>query len=176
MSTRVLAMRADDVEAWATDDGAYLSQHVIGRDSCGSGDMLLNRGTLKAGRSLDGGSHPENDEVYYIVSGRAVLDLGGDPATGDGAVPYRVEPGMVFFIPAGTYHRLRDAGDEDVVILTIWPTPPTPGANKLHEVRSTTWGTGFRLRDGRTLEDDGTTRYVRDESWSPAIAPDAAGS
>jgi mannose-6-phosphate isomerase-like protein (cupin superfamily) len=138
--------------------------------------MLLNRGTLKAGQSLDGGSHPENDEVYYIVSGTAVLDLGGDPTTGEGSRPYRVEPGMVFFIPAGTYHRLRDAGAEDVVILTIWPKPPTPGANHLHEVRSKTWGTGFRLREGRTLEDDGATRYVRDDSWTPALDPEPAHS
>lgn len=173
-----LVLRADDIEPWTTDDGAYLSQHVIGRDSAGAGDMLLNRGTLKSGRSLDGGNHPENDEVYYIISGHAVLDLGGDAITGAGTTTYRVEPGMVFFIPAGTYHRLRDAGDEDVVILTIWPTAPTPGANHLHEVRTQTWGTGFKLRAGRTLESDGDARVVTDPSrqWTPVVATNGIDS
>ena len=94
---------------------------------------------------------PTTTRFTYIVSGQSWLDLGGDPESGDGAQAYRVEPGMVVVIPAGTFHRLRNDTDTDLVILTIWPQPQRTGANKLHEKRRQTWGTGFKLRQGREL-------------------------
>ncbi len=61
---------------------------------------------------LGGGNHPDNDEIYYVVSGETLVDLGGDPVTGEGRQTYRLVPGMVVFIPAGIFHRLRNDGDE----------------------------------------------------------------
>lgn len=162
---RYLVLRADDVEPYIyAGDDAYLSQQVLGSENTTLHDVFLNRGVVKAGRSLHGGSHPENDEVYYIVSGRSWLDLGGHPTTGEGARSYRVEAGMVIFIPAGTYHRLRNDGDEDLVILTIWPQPAGPGAHGIHEQRMAEWGSGFRLRAGRRLVADGDGAVVVAES------------
>lgn len=165
-----LVLRADDIRPYVhPDEPGYRSQHILGSETTGLHDVLLNRGTVLAGTGLTGGNHPDNDEIYYIVSGHAALDLDGDPKSGEGCLTYQVEPGMVVFVPAGTFHRLRNDSDTDLVILTIWPQPAAPGANGIHDDRLKEWGTAFRLRDGRELRTEGTASRVvePDASWDP---------
>jgi mannose-6-phosphate isomerase-like protein (cupin superfamily) len=151
-----LVLRADDVEPFSHPaEPAYLSRHILGRESAGLHDLLLNQGTLRARSGLSGGNHPDNDEIYYAVRGMSWVDLGGDPTSGDGAMTYALVPGMIAFIPAGTFHRLRNDTDQDFVMLAIWPQPSIEGANGIHDERLREWGTGFRLRDGCDLISDG---------------------
>jgi mannose-6-phosphate isomerase-like protein (cupin superfamily) len=167
-----LVLRADDIRPFTIAAApGYHSQHILGSETAGTHDTLLNRGTVLAGYSLPGGNHPDNDEIYYIVSGDAELDLDGDPDTGVGCRSYRVEAGMVVFIPAGTFHRLRNDSDTDLVILAVWPQPAKFGANGIHDERLKEWGTGFRLRDGRELRTEGTASRVvePDASWDPLV-------
>ena len=86
-------------------------------------DLLLNRGTVDPRSGLGGGNHPDNDEIYYGVSGTSLVDLGGHPDTGEGGETFSIGPGAVVFIPAGTFHRLRNTADEPFVLLTIGPSP-----------------------------------------------------
>jgi len=167
-----LVLRADDIQPFSHPaDPVDHSQHVLGREATGLHDLLLNRGTVEPHAGLSGGNHPDNDEIYYIVRGSAVVDLGGDPTTGDGCRTFHVQPDMVAFIPAGTFHRLRNDADEPLVILTIWPQPARTGANGIHDLRLTEWGTGFRLRDGCRLVNDGSVSRVvaAAESWDPEV-------
>lgn len=167
-----VVMRTDDVLPFThPGDPAYHSQHVLGKETTGRHDLLLNRGTVDPHQGLGGGNHPDNDEIYYIVSGQTLVDLGGDPVTGEGHRTFRLDRDMVVFIPAGTFHRLRNDGDEPLVILTIWPQPSVAGANGIHDERLETWGTGFRLREGRELlvEEDSARVVSRDEGWDPAV-------
>ena len=80
--------------------------------------LQINHGVVKAGRSLPGAAHPAPyDEVYYVLSGRASLDMDG--------VDYDLEPGTVVFIPAGTFHALtNESQTEDFVILKVLSTRP----------------------------------------------------
>jgi mannose-6-phosphate isomerase-like protein (cupin superfamily) len=143
-------LRTDDIQPFThPGEPAYHSQHVLGKATTGRHDLLLNRGRVDAGGGLHGTNHPDNDEIYYIISGTALLDLGGDPETGEGGETYRIEPEMVVFIAAGVFHRLRNDSDEDLVTLAIWPQPAVAGANGIHDERLATWGTGFRMRPGR---------------------------
>ncbi len=170
---RYLVIRTDDIEPFThPGDPAYHSQHVLGEETTGRHDLLLNQGTVDPHQGLGGGNHPDNDEIYYVVSGKTLVDLGGDPDDGTGCSTYRLEPGMVAFIPAGVFHRLRNDGDEPLVLLTIWPQPSVTGANGIHDERLETWGTGFRLREGRQLiAADGSARVVApEEDWDPRVA------
>ena len=165
-----LVLQADDVLPFVHPaEPGYRSQHILGSETTGTHDLLLNRGTVVAGTGLTGTNHPDNDEIYYIVSGQAVVDLGGEPNHGEGCLTYQVDPGMIVFIPAGTFHRLRNDSDTDLVILTIWPQPSVPGANGIHDERLREWGTGFRLRDGRELRTDGGASRVVEPGagWDP---------
>lgn len=170
---RYLVIRSDDIEPFThPGEPAYHSQHILGAETTGRHDLLLNQGTVDPHHGLGGGNHPDNDEIYYIVSGETLVDLGGDPDSGEGCQTYRLVPGMVVFIPAGVFHRLRNEGDEKLVILTIWPQPSVVGANGIHDERMETWRTGFRLRDGLELVSSaGAARVVApDGSWDPLVA------
>ena len=170
-----LVLRADDIEPFThPHDGSYHSQHVLGSETTGLHDLLLNRGTVDPHAGLSGGNHPDNDEIYYIVRGNAVVDLGGDPTSGVGHETFRVEPDVVVFIPAGTFHRLRNDSDEPLVLMTFWPQPATAGANGIHDRRLAEWGTGFRLRDRersrlmRSRREVAATRLERSRRCGPA--------
>ena len=148
-SPQDLVVRALEVEEFAVpwEEHVYLSQCLIDAESVGSTDLNVNRGTLKAGQKLKGGSHPVgSDECYYVLHGRAKLALGGHPQTGEGAEIIDVEPETAIFIPGGTYHALDNPYDEDLVILTLWPRLPKPGDNGVYDARIKAWGTSFRKR------------------------------
>ncbi len=170
---RYLVVRTDDIEPFThPGETAYHSRHILGKETTGRHDLLLNQGTVDPHEGLGGGSHPDNDEIYYVVSGSSFVDLGGDPQTGEGHQTYRLVPGMVVFIPEGVYHRLRNDGDEPLVILTIWPQPSVEGANGIHDMRLATWGSGFRLQHGRELVSEGGSAWVTapGEGWDPRVA------
>ena len=120
------------------EEDTYISRMLIDESNAGAESLQVNHGVVKAGRSLAGGSHPAPyDEIYYILSGEATLNLDG--------VDYDLEKDMVVFIPAGTFHALTNKSQtEDFVIITIWPGTPEPGANGVYDMRKEAWGTSYR--------------------------------
>ncbi|MDB5059566.1 MAG: hypothetical protein JWO59_3038, partial [Chloroflexi bacterium] len=58
-----------------------------------------------------------------------------------------LEPGMVAFIPSETNHGLENTGPDDLVLLTMMPHQPVPGANSVYDARKTAWGTSFKLEE-----------------------------
>lgn len=165
MAARDLVVRADEVEPFVLpgDEGIYESQCLIDGDSVGSRDLNVNRFTLKPGKRLHGAAHPAgSDECYYVLRGRGRLALGGDPRTGEGAEVCDIAPDTAIFIPGGTFHALDNPSDEDLVILTIWPRLPAPGANAIYDARRQAWGTSFRKRAGQGIPPDrGSTAAAR---------------
>lgn len=114
-------------------ESRMILDHVItGRDNV----IQINHGTVKAGYALGGGVH-EDDEIYYILSGKGKLTL--DDKVVD------VEGGQVIFIPAGCFHALDNSmSDEDMCILTFWRDYR---ANEAYETRVKLWGKSFKTVD-----------------------------
>jgi mannose-6-phosphate isomerase-like protein (cupin superfamily) len=114
-------------------ESRMILDHVItGRDNV----IQINHGTVKAGYALGGGVH-EEDEIYYILSGKGKLQL--DDKIVD------VAGGQVIFIPAGCFHALDNrASDEDLCILTFWRDWRF---NDAYEERIRQWGTSFKTVD-----------------------------
>lgn len=126
----ILVGGSDDKLAAGLQIGA---DHVItGRDDV----IQINHGTVKAGCALGGGVH-EEDEIYYILSGKGKLQL--DDNTVD------VEGGQVLFIPEGCFHALDNSmSDEDMCILTFWRDWRY---NDAYETRVKLWGKSFKTID-----------------------------
>ena len=123
-------------------EDAYVSRLLVDRESVGSDYLVANHFTLKAGQSTDAGSHPDPyDELYYVLSGCALLRLGDPPEV------FEIEPGTVAFIAAGTMHALDNVGTQDLEILTVMPHQLVKGSNPLYDARLDAWGTSFKLQD-----------------------------
>lgn len=56
------------------------------------------------------------DEVYYVISGRGSIHVGGDDRA--------VQPGTLVFVAAGVEHRFHDI-EEDLRVLVFWSPPHT---------------------------------------------------
>ncbi len=109
-----------------------LDHAITGRDNV----IQINHGTVKAGYALGGATH-EEDEIYYILSGKGKLQLDDEIID--------VYGGQVIFIPAGCFHALDNRGsDEDLCILTFWRDWRF---NDAYEERLKQWGTSFKTID-----------------------------
>ncbi len=114
-------------------DSRMILDHVITkRDNV----IQINHGTVKAGCALGGAAH-EEDEIYYILSGKGKLKL--DDKIID------VYADQVIFIPAGCFHALDNSeSDEDLKILTFWRDYRF---NDAYEERMRLWGKSFKTID-----------------------------
>lgn len=92
----------------------------VARDLAQSGEryrQFINAGTLSLGlyRLAAGTTDPqsphEEDEVYYIVSGRAHIVVAGERRA--------VEPGSIVFVARHVEHRFVDI-EEDLAILVFF--------------------------------------------------------
>lgn len=115
----------------------YESRMILDHAITGRDDVIqINHGTVKAGFALGGATH-EEDEIYYILSGKGKLTLN------DKIVD--VEGGEVIFIPAGCFHALDNReSNEDLCILTFWRDWRF---NDAYEERIKRWGKSFKTID-----------------------------
>jgi mannose-6-phosphate isomerase-like protein (cupin superfamily) len=58
------------------------------------------------------------DEVYYVISGRATIRVGDQERP--------VQPGSLVFVAAQVEHRFHDIED-DLRVLVFWAPPHNPG-------------------------------------------------
>lgn len=139
---RKLVFKVQDVEGFspAEAQGGFVSRLLVDPDGVGSERLVVNHFTLRAGQATSGTHPAPYDEVYYVLRGRAQLQLGEPPET------FELEPHMVAFIPGGSYHALHNLTDEDVELLTIMPGPMREGINSIYDGRRRAWGTAFRLK------------------------------
>ena len=131
-----LVVDVDKVKPLIFGDG-YQSRMILDHVITGRDDVIqINHGTVKAGCALGGGVH-EEDEIYYILSGKGKLAL--DDKIVD------VEGGQVIFIPAGCFHALDNReSNEDMCILTFWRDWRF---NDAYETRVKLWGKSFKTVD-----------------------------
>ncbi|MFJ6696765.1 cupin domain-containing protein [Streptomyces sp. NPDC091272] len=101
------AFRLDELEAErAANDGAYL--------------QFLKERNMSAGLyALDAGDtdpqQPHNeDEIYFVVSGRAAITVGMETS--------QIARGSVVYVPAGTAHKFHHIS-EDLRVLVVFSPP-----------------------------------------------------
>jgi mannose-6-phosphate isomerase-like protein (cupin superfamily) len=103
------AFRLDELEAErAANDGAYL-QFLRERS------MSLGLYALDAG-AYDRQQPHRQDEVYFVVSGRASVTVGSETTV--------VSRGSVVFVPAATPHKFHHIS-EDLRVLVVFSPPET---------------------------------------------------
>jgi quercetin dioxygenase-like cupin family protein len=89
-------------------DDDYSSKMILDDEVAGAETVQINEGTLKGGGKTDGATH-DQDEIYYVVKGEAVLHL--DDIASD------VKAGSLVFIPAGVFHSLKNKSDTEAAVV-----------------------------------------------------------
>ena len=79
-------------------------------------DLSVGLYELPAGANDPQGPHTE-DEVYYVVSGRAVITVGDEDRD--------VGPGSIVFVAADVVHRFHDISEDLVIVVFFGPAEYT---------------------------------------------------
>ena len=80
-------------------------------------DFVYRKRILHRGASI--GTHRnDKDEIYHVLSGRGELLLQGERST--------IGPGDAVLTRKGHTHGLAQRGEEDLVILVVYPKPRPP--------------------------------------------------
>ena len=79
-------------------------------------DLSVGMYVLAAGGTDPQGPHTE-DEVYYVVSGRATVTVGGEERA--------IGPGSVVFVGADVAHKFHDIEEELVLLVAFGPAEYT---------------------------------------------------
>ena len=72
---------------------------------------------LEPGKGHDSHTHPDSDEILYIISGEGEQTVGEDTR--------EVGPGEMIYIPAGVEHGTINTGWETLQLLAVY-APPGP--------------------------------------------------
>jgi ureidoglycolate hydrolase len=72
---------------------------------------------LRPGRIDSMERHTETDEVFVLLSGRAVLIIGGNGAQVEGIYPQLMEPEKIYNVKCKTWHTILLSQDASVLLV-----------------------------------------------------------
>jgi len=68
-------------------------------------NLTLSKTTLKPGKSTNGHSHEDEDEVYFFTKGWGIMKIGDKE--------YSAKDGDIFLIPSGKFHQVSNSHSEE---------------------------------------------------------------
>ena len=80
--------------------------------------------SIEPGDDIGGEVHTGHDQFLRIEEGTAELDLGSTEDSVEETHP--VSDDWAFIIPAGTWHNVRNVGDGDVKLYSLYSPPEHP--------------------------------------------------
>ncbi len=95
MNRKVKVVRPDQVETIRRQ--GYESKRLITKRRQGAERMSLSYLTIEAGANAGKAMYQENDEIMYVIEGRARISWEGGEA--------ELKPGTAIFVPAGTEYE-----------------------------------------------------------------------
>jgi mannose-6-phosphate isomerase-like protein (cupin superfamily) len=90
------------VQAFITKDGSEIRELLAHRNSC-IHNQTLAEARLHAGATTSPHRHVKTEEIYYILEGRGLMQIGDESAD--------VGPGDAIAIPPGAIHQITNVGD-----------------------------------------------------------------
>jgi mannose-6-phosphate isomerase-like protein (cupin superfamily) len=112
METRSL----DAAEAFTTKDGSTIRE-LFGIPTGGTTSQSLAEASLPPGGSTQRHYHARSEEIYFLLEGRADMELEGEHR--------ELGPGEAVAIPPGAWHEIKTLGDAEVRFLCCCAPPYT---------------------------------------------------
>ncbi len=91
----------EQVEPFTTKDGSEIRELLAHRNSCIQNQSLAEA-RLPPGASTTGHHHVKTEEIYYLLEGQGMMQIGEDR--------HPVAPGDAIAIPPGAYHQITNTG------------------------------------------------------------------
>ncbi len=88
---------------------------ILDRTNSTAANQSLAEATVLPGLESEEHYHRETEEIYYIVRGQGLMSLGGERR--------EVGPGDGILIPPGTWHKIRNIGQDPLVFLCCCSPP-----------------------------------------------------
>jgi len=100
--------KLSEVEGYSTGKANYLALDE-------AETIISDYNRIKKGETSEPGNHPDEEELYIVLSGKAKLQLGDKI--------YDIEHGNVVYIPRNTFHLATCISDEDFEFICVanWP-------------------------------------------------------
>ena len=103
-------MNRDDSRVLNTRHGSQI-RPLIDRTTSDIAQCSLAEEILPPGCAVTPHHHDQLEEVYYIISGKGMMSVGGEQS--------EVGPGDAIYIPRGSTHTLANTGSEPVKLLLV---------------------------------------------------------
>lgn len=91
--------------------GSVQIQHIFTQDELTGKCRLFARVTLEPGCSIGIHNHDREEEIYYIISGKATVDDNGNVQ--------ELRPGDAVITGNGAYHAIENTGTEELVLMAV---------------------------------------------------------
>jgi mannose-6-phosphate isomerase-like protein (cupin superfamily) len=101
-------------EPYRTLDGSMVTE-LVRPERGGSRNVSVAEAVIEPGQTTRAHKHVASDEVYYVLSGKGSVQVGGNSAS--------VTGGSCVLIPAGQTHRATCDGDQLLRMLCICSPP-----------------------------------------------------
>ena len=90
-------------------------KHLVAPWTLGSQNLWVGMTKIDPNSSSNPHRHPRQEEVFYVVSGRGSISVGGELAA--------IEPGVLVLVPLDAEHQLVNDGDETLKVLSAVSPP-----------------------------------------------------
>lgn len=107
-------LKAEEVDPAAVtpDEGWHMDIRFVDGPITGARDVCLFRARFEPGAYHERHRHPNAEEIYYIISGRA--------AVGAGETEHVAEAGSVQFVAKGAVHWFRNLDDAPLELVGVY--------------------------------------------------------
>ena len=112
----------DSTSPYVTRDGSFIREIVHPAVQEGV-NLSMAQAEVESGSATMLHVHRTSQEVYHITSGQGLMTLG--------RVEFSVGPGDTVLIMPGTAHRIRNTGEDTLVILCCCTPPYDHGDTEL---------------------------------------------
>lgn len=119
VTATICILDPEKLPTWEAKNGSRGIMMLVTRDSCASEAMMTGLFLLHPGQKSLPDIHPTADEIYFVVSGEGILELGNEREK------HALRTGMTVFIPANVHHQSINHGKEDLVLYFIFAPPPS---------------------------------------------------
>ncbi len=107
--------RRSQLEPYVTKDGSTIREWAGPGYAAAAANQSVAEATVPPGTATAAHRHVRSEEIYLVTGGRGLLRIGEEER--------EIEAGDCATIPPGTVHRLRNTGDEDLVVVCC-SSPP----------------------------------------------------